>query len=62
MAYVGMFDKMASNGKRQKSVSFPKNIDKLWQYPSALSTDAISVRKWYEGDTVIPDDGQLHLL
>jgi len=29
MAYVGMFDKMASNGKRQKSVSFPKNIDKL---------------------------------
>jgi len=30
VAHVGMFDKMASNGKQPKSVSFPKTIDKPW--------------------------------
>jgi len=28
--HIGMFDNMASSGKQQKSVSFPKTIDKLW--------------------------------
>jgi len=32
VAHIGMFHKMASNGKQPKSVSFLKTIDKLWYY------------------------------
>jgi len=32
VAHIGMFHKMAYNGKQLKSVSLLKTIDKLWYY------------------------------